>query len=230
MKAHLLGAVCACLFALITASANAALISRLDGQAYYDDVLDVTWLADANYAETSGFHGNDLLSWYEANGFIAELNNTSHLGIDTWRLPSMDVNSDTYIVKCSVATEIECRDSELGYMSVIYAAGPNNSLGFDNVLFNYWSSTDYDADNVDWPGGATCNVGNEGLCAWRQGFGADSQNYVRKTYGEPNDSSTLGYSVWAVASGDALVPTPLALWLFGSGLLGLIGVARKKSA
>ena len=115
-------------------------------------------------------------------------------------------------------------------MSVVYAADAGNPLVFDNVLFNYWSSTDYDADNVDWPGGATCNVGDEGLCAWRQGFGFDSQNYMRKTYGEPYDSSTLGYSVWAVASGDALVPIPPALWLFGSGLLGLIGIARRKGA
>jgi len=122
----------------------------------------------------------------------------------------MDVNGDAYVVQCSLATEIECRDSELGYMSVVYGAEPGNLLVFDNVLFNYWSSTDYDADNVDWPGGATCNVGAEGLCAWRQGFGgADSQNYVRKTYGEPFDGSTLGYSVWVVASGDLLVvPEP----------------------
>jgi hypothetical protein len=27
----------------------------------------------------------------------------------------------------------------------------------------------------------------------------------------------------------SIVPIPPALWLFGSGLLGLIGIARKKS-
>lgn len=207
--------------------ANAALVERAGGAAYYDTALDITWLTDANYAKTSGFHDNDLLSWYEANDFIAELNNTSHLGVTIWRLPSMDVNGDAYIVRCSVATEIECRDSELGYMSVMYGAGPENSLGFDNVLFNYWSNTDYDAANLDWPDGRTCNAGEEGLCAWRQGFTADSQNYVRKTYGEPYDRSTLGYSVWAVASGDALVPIPAAAYLFASGL-GLLGWFRRR--
>ncbi len=36
---------------------------------------------------------------------------------------------------------------------------------------------------------------------------------------------------WAVQSGDvSAVPVPAAVWLFGSGLLGLVGVARRKSA
>ncbi len=35
---------------------------------------------------------------------------------------------------------------------------------------------------------------------------------------------------WAVHNGDvAAIPVPAAVWLFGSGLLGLIGVARNKS-
>ncbi|MBI5783055.1 MAG: VPLPA-CTERM sorting domain-containing protein, partial [Gammaproteobacteria bacterium] len=35
----------------------------------------------------------------------------------------------------------------------------------------------------------------------------------------------------AVRPGDvAVVPVPAAVWLFGSGLLGLIGVARRKAA
>jgi hypothetical protein len=232
MRQRILAAIILCLSA---ATSDAALLGRApltpggtDYQAYYDDVLGITWLADANFAETSGFHDNHLLSWYEANGFIAELNNTSHLGIETWRLPSMDVNADEYVVKCSVATDAECRDNELGYMSVIYAAASVSPLVFENVFFNYWSSTDYDADNVDWPGGATCNSGAEGQCAWRQGFGFDSQNYVRKTYGEPYDSAELGYSVWAVASGDiAVVPIPAAAWLLASAV-GLLAWLKRR--
>ena len=35
---------------------------------------------------------------------------------------------------------------------------------------------------------------------------------------------------WAVQTGDvSAVPVPAAVWLFGSGLLGLIGVARRNS-
>ena len=36
---------------------------------------------------------------------------------------------------------------------------------------------------------------------------------------------------WAVRDGDvSAVPIPPALWIFGSGLLGLIGVAMKKAS
>jgi hypothetical protein len=39
----------------------------------------------------------------------------------------------------------------------------------------------------------------------------------------------LNYYGWAVHSGNAgAVPLPAAVWLFGSGLLGLIGVGRKR--
>lgn len=39
-----------------------------------------------------------------------------------------------------------------------------------------------------------------------------------------------GY-VWAAADGEPFVPVPLpaSVWLFSSGLLGLIGVARRKA-
>ncbi len=32
----------------LTSTANAALFSRLGGDALYDDVLDITWLSNAN--------------------------------------------------------------------------------------------------------------------------------------------------------------------------------------
>jgi hypothetical protein len=37
---------------------------------------------------------------------------------------------------------------------------------------------------------------------------------------------------WAVRTGDvpAVVPVPAAVWLFGSGLLGLIGMAKRNKA
>ena len=35
---------------------------------------------------------------------------------------------------------------------------------------------------------------------------------------------------WAVQSGDiSAVPIPAAIWLFSSGLIGLIGLARRKN-
>ena len=54
-KSCLLGAMCACIFSFISISANAALIERLGGLAYYDTEADLTWLADANAGAGSAF-------------------------------------------------------------------------------------------------------------------------------------------------------------------------------
>jgi len=51
-----------------------------------------------------------------------------------------------------------------------------------------------------------------------QGFAADAGTY---SYFDPTDMIT---------SGIAVVPVPAAVWLFGSGLLGLVGMARRKKA
>ena len=39
-----------------------------------------------------------------------------------------------------------------------------------------------------------------------------------------------GWNIEAVAIDVQTVPVPAAVWLFGSGLLGLIGMARRKQA
>ena len=48
-------------------------------EAYYDTALDITWLADANYAGTT-------MNWATANGWAAGLNPYGS-GITGWRLP-----------------------------------------------------------------------------------------------------------------------------------------------
>lgn len=39
----------------VPGAAQATLLSRLSGAAYYDTVLDITWLADANLADSNAF-------------------------------------------------------------------------------------------------------------------------------------------------------------------------------
>ena len=84
-KPRLLGTVCACVFSVISMSSHATLIGVLpdtpggtDWQAYYDDVADLTWLANANAA------GTTLNIWTDANAWAASLNID---GVTGWRLP-----------------------------------------------------------------------------------------------------------------------------------------------
>ena len=70
---------------------------------------------------------------------------------------------------------------------------------------NYWSATEYAPNPVS---------------AWVFNMKFGSQTISSKT--------TFSQSAWAVQSGD-IVPIPATVWLFGSGLIGLIGLARRKT-
>ncbi len=88
MRSRLLGAVCVGLFSLgLVSTVDAALVSRLGGLAYYDTVLNITWLQDANYANTTGYGPADFegkMDWADANAWAAGL---SIAGVGGWRLP-----------------------------------------------------------------------------------------------------------------------------------------------
>ncbi len=62
---------------------NATLWDR-GGGLIYDDVLDVTWLQDANHAKTSGYDDDGKMTWAEATAWADQL---VYAGYDDWRLP-----------------------------------------------------------------------------------------------------------------------------------------------
>jgi len=205
MKSLKIAAVATAL--VISTSANAALLGRLaateggtDYQAYYDTEADLTWLADANPTLGSVYD-------YRGNGIVSWRDATKWVadlsvgGVDGWRLPDPDNSCQGY----------NCTNSEMG--SLFYNVLGNtaktrivNTGPFNNVQdFNYWLSAEYYAVN----GFAyTFDMG----------------------YGSTGSSKGSSY-VWAVQSGDvSAVPVPAAVWLFGTGLIGLAGVARRKKA
>lgn len=52
----------------ISTQANAALIKRTDN-LIYDDVTKITWLADANYAQTSNFDTDGEMTWLQSTAW-----------------------------------------------------------------------------------------------------------------------------------------------------------------
>ena len=203
---------------LITLSANAALYDRGNG-LIYDDVLDITWLQDANYAQTSGYDSDGKMSWYEANTWATQL---SYGGYQDWRLPSVGYPRHH---GTNVTT------SELGHMFYNNLGSPSFMSGnlsftdsstgggiksFVNVQSSaYWFKEDY-------PSGAPSYEFAYAYrdYAWRFTLSMGDQTAIRKT---------VGIHGWAVRDGDVnAVPIPAAAWLFGSALLGLAGVKRRK--
>jgi len=240
-KQALAGALCAGIFSLgMIGAADAALLGRLpttpggtDYQAYYDTTLDITWLADANYAQTSGYDADGGMTWGQSMTWVGTLNTANHLGFNDWRLPTM---MDTGAPGCdfshsggtdcgynvqtgSAATTVYSELASLWYDTLGNLAyydtsgnGPQPGWGLTNTgpfsnlqSHSYWSGVEYAPDNG---------------YAWGFYTNYGTQYSINKSY------SLYG---WAVRSGDvSAVPVPAAVWLFGSGLIGLLGVAKRK--
>ena len=212
-KSPLIAAVCAYMIAsLMPSSSYASLLGRLpstaggtDYQAYYDDVLDITWSASVDVT--------GLDNWSNHSSWVAGY---SIEGISGWRLPDFDVNNDGTVISCVGDSESLCRDNELAYMVRIYGFYPMNTGPFSGLDSSgvYISNTEDDLDPT--------RVWGISLSINRTPGGAGTR-----------DKSDSNIVAWAVHDGDvsaAVVPVPAALWLFSSGLVGLIGVSRSKKA
>lgn len=80
MKELLTIALCVGIFSFgLVPAANAALESRLNGHAFYDTDLNITWAADANI---NGSH-----NWFEQTAWAESL---TIEGVGGWRLPEID--------------------------------------------------------------------------------------------------------------------------------------------
>ncbi|MFC1837247.1 CFI-box-CTERM domain-containing protein [Thermodesulfobacteriota bacterium] len=135
MNKILLLILCAISIIANSSIVNANLYPRCGGMIYDDD-LDITWLQDANYAQTSGYDSNGIMdgkiSWSEA---MSLADNLVHAGYDDWRLPSA-LNQDG----SGPCEGYDCVESEIGHLFLIelngIGGGPLLSTGDpDLVLF-----------------------------------------------------------------------------------------------
>ncbi len=138
--------------------------------AFYDEVLDITWLGDANYARTTGFDQDGLMTWDEAQLWISSLNSNSHLGLRDWRLPEIiDVDNNGCVFAFSGSDCGWNVDLTTGEMAHLYYAtlenlgqfdtegvppsvwGLQNSGPFINIeQGSYWSGTEHVLDSYAW--------------------------------------------------------------------------------
>lgn len=171
----------------------------------YDNDLNITWVANANLSQTSGFDSDGLMTWSAANAWAQGL---TVEGVSDWRLPTT-TQPDASCSKqtLGIGFSFGCPGSEMGHLfnvEGITAAAPGV---FSNVQTDfYWSSTEF----------ASSTVG-----AWIFDFDLGIQGVRVK-----DDN----HFAWAMHSGDvsapAAVPEPGTLLLLGSGLVGLLGWRR----
>ena len=220
---------------LASGAAQATLFDR-GGGLLYDDVLKVTWLQDANYAKTSGYDADGLMTWSEADAWAKSL---SYGGNTGWRLAgNVPVDSGgwkyslTYDGHSDYGYNIASPNSELGYM--FYANlgltayfAPDGTFQPDFGVFGN-GSTGGQSDvglvknlrsSIYWSG--TEFAGNPLHFAW--------SFYTVDGLQEIGAKVNL-YSAWAVHDGDiAAVPEPETYALFLAGLAVMGGALRRRA-
>lgn len=198
----------------LVATVNAATLqSRLGGLVYYDPDANLTWVADANLAQTSSYDADGRMTWAKANTWATSL---EVAGITGWRLPHTISDDDN----CSISgihgdSGYNCTGSEMPNLFYNVLGNTSGTLSntdpFSNIKTTiYWSSL----------------YTYEPSRAWVTDMGSGTTYATNKMIHE-------GFA-WAVQTGDigpnsvSPVPVPAAIWLFGSGLMGLIGFSRRK--
>jgi hypothetical protein len=229
----------------LSTGAQASLVARTGGMVY-DTVNNITWAADANLFQTqaasnanlvseiiaanggvihdtpNGYDGytgiynlsaadfntaTGVMTWFGAQAWA---NNLTLGGVTGWSLPSTPNEATGYNVTSSQMGDLFY--NQLGvsaYNSIATSTNPNYNL-FTNVQsYWYWSGSEY-APNAD------------GAWHFNTNYGSQVNN--------PKDSQFYEFYAWAVRPGDvAAVPVPGAFWLFGSAMVGLMGLKRRGS-
>ena len=199
---------------LTTWQAGAALFDR-GGGLIYDDALDITWLADANYALTIGATFPSVegrMEWDEGVAWVARL---EYAGYRDWRLPD-GLNRDG----SGPCEGFGCSGSELGHMyynnmgasagnSILTGSNTANLALFTNIQNGpYWSGTEHPSNPAELATSFGFEIGNQCSACTK------------------HDQIWL----WPVRDGDgAPIPEPgsYAYILAGLGVVGYVIVSRR---
>ena len=204
---------------LLSSGAGQAALNDRGGGLIFDDVLNITWLSDANYAMSSGHDSDGRMTFGAANTWAANLlyhDSVRNVDYTDWRLPTALNQNGT-----GPCVGFNCTSSEMGHMfynnlgatagnSILSGSNAINLALFTNLQsYVYWSGTVY--------------APSPALNAWYFGTDIGDQNVT---------SQYLEFYAWAVRPGDvAAVPEPetYAMLLAGLGLLGMVAKRRRRS-
>lgn len=214
----------------ITWTGDANLLGTLENTYGYDTIVNAIIAASptitdlANVRDTpagSGYHtvsASDFshtynpgeVTWFGAKAFTIYLNSINYAGSNQWTLPTTVNDSTSFSGSYGHTTSSQLEALFYnGLGGKKYQAIPNTGV-FTNELANlYWSGTE------------VSYYSNLTYLAW---------NFVTSTgIQDAFDKTQSGYA-WAVTAGNiTAVPVPAAAWLFGSGLIGMVGWKRRNN-
>ncbi len=234
--------------ALISGAAQATLVDR-GGGLLYDDVLNVTWLQDANYAKTSGYSDTGIFDHIQATLWAANLtyfDSVRNVNFDDWRLPTVSsIGIDwNYSFSSDGSTDWGPNNTnpvnELSYMYFVNlglksATNPDGTIQPNFGVFG--DGTVVGQSNVS--SGAVTIENLHASMYWTSSrwYLPESGHYYW-TFSTLSGETNAAYEyaslfTWAVRDGDvapvASIPEPetYALTLLGLGLIGALARGRK---
>lgn len=240
MQSFLKKSITVAAISAMAVSANAALYLR-DHNMVYDDVFDITWLLDANYAMTSGYAPPfGMLRW---EGAVNWADNLDYGGFSDWRLPSAhlhdpEVTELGYNGDGSTDRGWNITHSELGHMFYVYLG----NTGRRNVDGSFNDLGSYGLFNSTYTNGSTVidflNVRNNSY--WFEEPRSNSDRYAWSFQMATGRQNALpidfrNHFAWAVRDGDVggtgggninTVPVPGTAWLLMFGVVGMMGLSK----
>ena len=213
-KSRLLGAVCASAFLFISTSSKAAPVidSFTGGVGPFSsfhagssgDVIGYSFIADVDLTVTDLGIINDPVD--------GALDSAHSVGL--W-----DTTSETLLGSVSVDSGDSLID---GFYYATLAANINLTAGMEYVLGALYTTDDID----NYLSGPT-SITTTNISSTVGVFPSDADlGFVFPTETTAGNLGRIGPNMLAAPT----IPIPAALWLFGSGLLGLVGIARRKKA
>lgn len=239
----------------LSSAVNASLIDMGNG-LIYDDALNITWLQNANLAKTqtfgvTGIDANGGMNWYTAMAWMDAMNGFNggqgYLGYNTWRLPTvtpLNGSSFNYVANTNGTTD---KGFNISAPGTLYAGSGANELAhlFHNSLGNKGACAIADGSATEcimptpdnfWEWGLIETGPFINMLANRYATDVEHELDTMRAFdfgfgwGQVGTGGKTGiYYAMAVLDGNvSAVPVPAAVWLLGSGLLGLVAVGRSR--